>query len=630
VSVRARILTFFVVLIALAGAGLGWVYSRVPIYAAAARLSVEPPTGLDSGQHALFPLQEAQSLQGAELTGVLAKIVGSEPSGIEPIVSASAIPQTTIVELKVEAANRSALVPAMQAWIDAYVASRKVSDQALDRSTLDQARRQVEALGSVARAKRQEADQFRRQHDIVSLERDENAAASRQKGTQAAVNEANNRLVNAEARLKTLSESLAEGRAVVRPVDKQALSGLEMRAVDLREKLRELELDYTPQYLSMDPKAKSLRQNLVRIEQQIERERERSQKAALAEAQEEVATARGAAARLREQMDSAKLDTVRFGERFAQLKRLSGEADQAEAALQAASEQLARVEAARQLPAGPVIRTLVPPTLAERPIRPDFDRDAMVAAGGALAGALLVVWLADFLVRPAQRSVEHPPVQPVIQIAYPMLPAGTGEVARAAVSLPAAGAQALLAVRMPRELAQDEIARMWEAANGQARVVVAALANGMTIDELAGLRWDDLDGELRTAQVRGASERSVPVFDPLRESLQVLRMPVTRVGSAVLCDSKGESLSSEDIAGLVTCAVRDAGLSHPEQIEADSIRHSFLAFLARAGARLGDLPRLAGWVAPAHFNEYGRLSPPGPGVPLASLDPVMPALRAVH
>jgi len=45
---------------------------------------------------------------------------------------------------------------------------------------------------------------------------------------------------------------------------------------------------------------------------------------------------------------------------------------------------------------------------------------------------------------------------------------------------------------------------------------------------------------------------------------------------------------------------------------------------------LADIAEMCGRIAPAAFREYGRLSPPGPGLPLAQIDPVFPALRGLE
>jgi hypothetical protein len=142
------------------------------------------------------------------------------------------------------------------------------------------------------------------------------------------LNDAATKEVNAEAKVRALEESVGLNKSVVRPADKAAIGNLEMRAVDLREKLKDMENAFTAQYLAMEPKYRALRVNLERVEQQIEQEKGRSQKAALMEAQEELAGAKRAAQRIREQADGLKQEAQAFSLRFVDLRRMGVELEQ--------------------------------------------------------------------------------------------------------------------------------------------------------------------------------------------------------------------------------------------------------------------------------------------------------------
>jgi len=138
-----------------------------------------------------------------------------------------------------------------------------------------------------------------------------------------------------------------------------------------------------------------------------------------------------------------------------------------------------------------------------------------------------------------------------------------------------------------------------------------------------------VDAERGTLRAGGSSARVVLLCDPVRATLMPFAPPDGSDG-LVLAGTAGAALEVADIEGYVACAARDAGLARPEEIGADSLRHTLIAYLARQGVRLGDLDTLVGWIAPAAFTEYARLSPPGAGIALAEIDPVMPALRALH
>jgi integrase len=167
---------------------------------------------------------------------------------------------------------------------------------------------------------------------------------------------------------------------------------------------------------------------------------------------------------------------------------------------------------------------------------------------------------------------------------------------------------------------------LWSAASAEARLVIAGLFGGLTLEEIAGLRFEDIDFEASVARVHDAAGgRNCTVRDPFRRLLLERRHGQR---AAPLADAQGRSLPAEDLEGLVACAACDAGLASPGEITAEALRHTYFAYLVRQGARLAEIGEFVGRVAPAAFREYGRLSPPGPGLPLESIEPVFPALRA--
>jgi len=146
-----------------------------------------------------------------------------------------------------------------------------------------------------------------------------------------------------------------------------------------------------------------------------------------------------------------------------------------------------------------------------------------------------------------------------------------------------------------------------------------------TIDAVLSERDDFVLGHVfRSAVLMTAGERRV-VSDAERS----IRSAETLVGSANDRE-KGLTRATRllvDGEWHAACAAYDAGLSNPKEVNSDLLRHTYVAYLVRQGARLADIGDIIGHIAPAAFREYGRLSPPGPGLPLERIDPVFPALR---
>ncbi|MPZ47550.1 MAG: hypothetical protein GEV05_30165 [Betaproteobacteria bacterium] len=630
-----RIALFLGVFLLVAGGGLVYDYSRPATYHATGRLSVEPPGVEDPVVKSQFVIAETQALRRSEVLQTVAQrlqAAGARPdfAELERMLKAEAVPQTSIIELRAEGGDRNQLIAALTTWVEAYVASRKETDREDETEAVEEARHAVKVAKKAIEDKRKEMEGFRRQHGILSIEREENPGAARLKGLYNALNDAATREVNAEAKLKAVNESIAQGKGFVRAADKTAIATLEMRAVDLRERAKDLEHDFTAQYLAMDPKYKALKANTARVEQQIEMEKERSQKSALAEAQEEFAGAQRATQKMRDQADSIKKESQAFAVRFVELKRMAFDLDQLQETNRLAAERLRKLEAARK-PSAVRIRVLTAPYADDRPIAPDYTRDAAIALGAGLALAIAAVWVLDYLRRDPQQPLESAGSQPIIQIAYPMLqPMGAGA---AAIAAPSAMPAGLLGTALPRsgvEVPPADISTLWSAASADGHLILAALFAGIGPDELSMLRWKDVDFEHGAVDIPGPSARRLRLIHPFRQVL-TNRAGQQSEGAGdkfIVTDGLGDPLDEAAIDAELACIAHDAGLRHPETVTARALHFTYAAFLARQGIRMSDLASLVGRLTGSIGAELMRLAPSGQARPAEHIDPVFPSFRS--
>jgi uncharacterized protein involved in exopolysaccharide biosynthesis len=538
------------------------------------------------------------------------------------------VPQTTVIELRGEGSDRNQLVSALSAWIDVYVASRKDTDRTEGSDALEEAKHEARVAQKAVDDKQREIDAFRQRHGITSVERDENPGAARLKGLHTSLNDAADREVKAEARLKAVQDSLDQGRAVIRNSDKAAIAALEMRAVELRERIRDSEQVYTKQYLSLDPKHKALQSNLARIEQQIQQEKERSQKAALSEAQEELTGARGATQKIRQQADSLKVESQAFSTRFVELKRMGVDLEQLQETRRIAVERQAQLESARK-PAAVRIRVLSAPAASETPIAPDYSRDAAIALAAGLALAIVSVWLYDYL-RRTQRASEPQPGAPIIQIAYPVMqPHAAGATARLAGG--PAGLLGASPLAGARELSQSDVSALWSHAPRDERLVIAAIFNGVAPGELAQLRWSHVDLQQGLLHVPGSSARVLPLVDPMRSELNVKAdsQPASTPQAPLFADGAGNPLDEPMIDGQLACVAHDAGLRDAEEVTTRCLHFTYAAYLARQGIRMVDLAATIGRISTAIGAELMRLVPPA-GAATQRIERVYPSFRAAE
>ena len=148
-----------------------------------------------------------------------------------------------------------------------------------------------------------------------------------------------------------------------------------------------------------------------------------------------------------------------------------------------------------------------------------------------------------------------------------------------------------------------------------------ALFTGLTVEEIVGLRWDDLDLGAGTIKVPGRSTRILHLTETLRDLIS------TRRAAQQLTPSPA---STADEAGdLVMCAAYDAGLPDAHEVTPAILRHTYVAFLLQQGARFADIGRIVGRLPQEELAAYMRLAPAQARVPLEQVDLVPPALRAM-
>ena len=623
---------FFVVLVG----GLAYTFLRPAEYRSAATLAISKTTPTSAAARpAVGSLGDVGGAQQAEtdpaaivaevhrllawpvLTGLQDQLRAALPdapvpsaSELQHMLAATPVTGTNVIELSAEGEGREALPRILQAWIDLYIeerVSRKAEEGSSNRAELEQ---QLANISERLAAKRAELEIFRAKHDIVSMEREDNAMTARLKGLNTALAETTKKQAETEARVMAMRRDIAAGKLVLRREDRSDIVAMQTRAREMHEQLRELEKSYTDQYINRDPRLRALKENLESLERKATEQSAASQRAALAEAEQDLASAEQTIVSLRRQLDENKAAALEFAARFSEHKALVAEVDQIEDMARLAQNRLVQAELA-EASRLPKVVVVAPPSYPETHIRPFYTRDAAVSLAVATGIGLLAVWLVDFLRRSGREAFE---TQPLVHISMPA--GGTVGTLGAAGLNPALSAPHLAlpnSPAMPRELSPEEVRSLWKAAGSEGRLVLAGLLGGLQAAELTLMRWSDVDREAGTVQAPGGSPRPVPLSRGLRAALDDCP---ARETDLLLGDASHGPLSPADLEGLIAAAAHDAGLSNPGEVSSDVLRHTYLAYLVRQGARFSDLPRLVGYIAPAAYSLYGPLSPPGSAHPL--------------
>ncbi|ATE61782.1 GumC family protein [Thauera sinica] len=643
---RRRLRAFLLVLVPALLAGLAYTFLRPPEYRAQARIAVKPAgvvtdlqTSAAEGATVSTAASAAGSLQAeagvlssrpvieAALAalrgqGVALDEFGPDPvQGVQAALSAAPVADSNIIGVAATGGQPEHLAALVNALIDAY--SRRLLDSYSSAAggEIDALRQELQDLNRRLEEKRKALEDFRQAADIVSGERDENQVLARVKGLSLSLNQANEKVAKAEGRVRSLRESLAAGRPVVRARDNPTLAGLESRASQLRESLRDMERTHTPQFMDMDPEAHSLRSRLAELEAQIAETKSTAGQVSLAEAEEELATAREEQQTLQAQITRDRGAVHAFSRSFGTFKSMQEELAQLETSRSAVSERLLRTEASERsrMPSVQVIEAATAPVSAWRP---DYARDAAISVAAALGLALLAMGVTELFNRPPRPPATPVIVpQPWIAVGQDLPPALAAGPAARPLRGPAAGANLLASpAESMRELSQEEVAALLRTLSAQDSVWAGLLLCGATPGEIRGLAPADVDAAAARVRLAGASARELPVPPGLCRRLAAA--PGPDGGGAALAPGTDEELQRR-----LLCAAHDAGLDDPAGITPDTLRHTCIAHLVRQGLRFGDLDRIVGPLPADALARYAGLSPAGVRRSLAEVSAFMPGLH---
>ena len=642
-SNRRRLRVFLGTLVVALAASLSYTWLRPAEYRAAARLEITPAAAPAPSGPAVTPaaesarpfLTEVQILtsrpvleqvatklerSGSRVTGF-----GAEPiAGMQSVLNATPVPSTNVVELAATGPDPEILAPLVNATVDVYRERLAESYRSSSSEAMTLADDEVGRLETKVTTKRHELDAFRIRYNIVSLEREENQVISQVRNNSASLSAAKEKLAIAEGKLSALTESAAAGRPVFRSRDDPGLANLEQRSSQLREELQEMQRHYTQDYLAKEPKAVSLRARLAELEQQIKSQREASQQAALVEAQDEVASAKGAVARIESQIVSGRQEVGQFTSRFNEFKSRQDELTELDTAYKDAVQRRAKLDASERARM-PTAKLIEAASVSKEPWRPPYWRDTGIALAGSLLLALLAMWLVEIF----NRAEPQPAV-----VMFQSQPGGVShDTERPGLSghgapMPLEHAAPTLLPQpamLPRELDADEIAALLRASDGGGRLLLLLLLCGIRPDEAIGLTVGDVDLARGQIRVSGASGRDVA----LSEAMRALIAPrIEAQGAGRLLDSPGGAMTRDALDAQVLCAAHDAALDDPAAITADCLRHTYVAYLVRQGIRFADLARIVGPMPADLLGAYAALAPAGQRVPRESIDTSLPGTRA--
>lgn len=610
-----RLMIFIIAFPVCALITLSYVFSRPAIYLSYATLLTVAKTAIDQRssdadiQHVAI---QRQILFGAELLAETAKRLQSHPdlkgnasnltvADIRNMLDVRSVDNTNLVEMVAEGSEPDVLPALINTWIDVYLQARAEEVSRAVGTTAQMLQAELVGLSEKINLKRAELEQFRENNNILSSGRQENEALARLKGLNDSLNKASEEEVKAKAKLDSIKKAIARGQAVVPKEDTRTLSLLESRAQELREELEELDRRFTREYMALTPSLKVIPEKLANLQAEIERMRRTGQNIVISEAEQEYAAARQTTQDVREQLEEHRRKAAEFTARFAEHEALKNDLEGMEKLFREAQERLVQIETkyAGKYPQVDVVEWAF---LPNSPVRPDYQRDAMIAIVGSLLFALFCVWIVEFLTRRERAKL-------AINLSGVHV-YGNEDSSREAIDQLQFSREALaqshqyvLKRSLIREVSPEQIDALLETANKKEQQLLALILSGLTLEEIAALQAVNIDLENDQLVIGGASPRKIPL-NPFLRALYL-------EGGYCLVNPSGQALTQDDLTALLTCAIVDAGMSVTDDISAASLRCTYIAYLVRQGARLSDLEKIVGYIPPAELSTYSMYSPAG-------------------
>lgn len=619
--------TFLVTLVI----SLAYVFSRPAIYQSYATLLTVPRTAIDQIsqeadiQHVTI---QRQVLLGSELlTGTASKLkdAGSEypvdltPAMIRTMLDVRPVVDTNLVEMIAEGTEPALLPALINAWIDVYLAARAEEVANSTDATIQAVQEELTGLNKKIEQKRLELAQFRQQYAIVSTGREENEALARLKGLNDALNAASEEEVKAKSRLDAIRKAIEREEVVVPQNDSRTLSALEKRAQELREELEELDRQYTREFMALTPSLKVIPEKLAALEKEILNMRQKGQATVLTDARQEYAAAQQTARIIQQQLEDHRQKAAEFTSRFAEHEALKNDLEALEQLYRDTQDRLVQIET-RHTSKYPHVDVIERAFLPHVPIRPDYQRDALIALIASLLIGLAAVWLVRFLTREEQERIAiH--LSDVHMHDQENLPRPILDALRAPQDM-LAKAQAVQAITQQPTVAalpDDQIIKLFQAANVKEKQLLLLLLSGLSLNEIAGLQASSFDLELNLLIIQGDSPRKIPLHPTLKRLYGAHGFSLT--------DPTGKNLNVTELQALLNCLQLDAGF--PPTNLAEKLRQTYMLYLVRQGARLSELELVMGYIPPAELSAYGAYVPMGEKQSLAAINLIYPGMEFV-
>lgn len=608
-------------------ASLGWIWSRDEVYQSQAIVHFSYAQQHNTEQSTV-PVEQI-TLNNKRLTSnrvfsdLSARILAYEslsltPEQLSEMLTTQANTSSRIISLFATGEDKTLLKPILENWLNLYLEQLSAETIASTEESISVEEQKLLALEDKIRDQRAVVQAYGAEHNIVSLERDENRVLAKIKSKGIALDEAESMQAEAEVELATVRQSIASGEVVFDPSDKPRMDGLYAVIAETEAELAELAENFTPTYMDMDPEIVGKKRKLAELKENYDKTVEVSQQRYLEELQRTVTSSQQKQQQLETELRELSLDAQAFNQKLEEYSRLDGALEQLQLQSQTLKDQLVQAEV--QKPMQPTINILEQPFEPDFPIAPHYLRDSAIALVAAIILGLLALVLfssihrqqapatsfTSYNVVPNQgMPIEHQMTarqaleeQRHSQIGHQQAPMQLGN------DTPASGA---------RLLSEKDCQGLYDAANRDGKLVISLLLCGVAPEELAAVRFEDLMTQKGALKLHGNFTRTV---DLSNQCVALICAQSAEPEDTIL----SSRLDTSQLDQMIINIAHDAGLPYPDQFSIAALRHTYLTFLVAQGARLNDIEQVAGFVSPAELGLYRQVNRHGNVVDVESLE----------
>lgn len=523
-----------------------------------------------------------------------------------------------IITLTAQDKQPEILEQVISSWISVY--TEIVENERLQNSTQEllSSNTQLQTLNKKIQDQKFVIAEFANAHNITSLERDENRVLSKIRALSTGLDKAIADQTTAQARLNSLRESEGKEESIVRDTDKAQINQTRQALQTLSNELTLLREKYTQAYLDRDPSIVRKLQAAEKLKVSLAAQIQESETLYLQEAERNLAAAVDKVEQTKSQFNQQNAEAQAFSQKLQEYKILNDDLIALQDQAKNIRSQQVRQEVSQPFDAK--ISVLEPAYTPEFPSGPDYWTWTLICLLAALGLGIFALLLFGYIMK--QKQTPAPATNFVVMPGHTVAEGyNANQLAQAQTAQLVAAQPSTLSladkkiVQIDRVLTFDESKALINIANLQGKLIISLVYAGLNKQEIFDLKSEDLSGDYRIVNLKGASSRSLQMAPPLAKSLEEYFLSAP---DGDVCWTNIQNL--EDLDHVVANLAHDAGLAEADNINLAVIRHTYIAFLVSQGCRLNDLEKIVGAMPPSELSQYRNVTRLEPVKDLADLN----------